>query len=112
MSPPWLPRRLPGHAGLLSRGGVSGSPMARRRAAVSASGGDPVLPRHLLKPRGLSAGQYRDFLTEKREWLLAHGINPGDWTQVREVLRRSREAHGLESPAERARRKLVLTDDH
>jgi hypothetical protein len=65
--------------------------------------GDLILPFHLVDKRHMSATEYRQQWREKRKWLLDHGIDPGDWSQVCPVLKASWKAHGIPGAAERAR---------
>lgn len=68
--------------------------------------GPPVLPRHLADHRGLSAAEFVVFNREKREWLIRHGINPGDWSAVYPVLKASWQAHNIPRPS-----RLIVKDE-
>lgn len=81
-----------------------------RRSSITAHGADQaILPRHLVELEGLTAAEHRERNLERREWFQSRGINPGDWSQVYPVLRASWAAHGIESAADRARRRFAET---
>ncbi len=86
--------------------------MARRRpieAPVVTDAG-VVLPRHLADPKGLDGTDYRAFSRERREWFRAHGIEPGDWHDVKTVLHATWNAYGINRGAPRRRLKVRDTE--
>jgi hypothetical protein len=85
--------------------------MARRRPAQPPASVDgvPVMPKHLAT-RLVADGDYRTQWRDRNEWLRAHGVDPGDWTRVYQVLKASWTAHGVESAMDRAERRLVIDE--
>lgn len=81
--------------------------MRKKPRPVDARGGpvSPVLPAHLADSRGLRAAELRRLAAERRDWFTAHGINPGDWSQVYPILRASWQAHNVPRP-----RRLVIKE--
>lgn len=80
--------------------------MARRRDQTVAHDGTDtlILPRHLADQAGLSAGEYRAFMDERRAWFKARGVDLRDWRgQVYPILLASWEAHGIEHKTQRRR---------
>jgi hypothetical protein len=69
-----------------------------------------VMPRHLVQRDRVSSEEYRALSAERGAWLRAHGINGGDWSQLYPVLKATWAAYGMDSAAERARKRLRLTD--
>ncbi len=83
--------------------------MARRRTPVTTEDGD-VMPRHLVDPKQISAGECREVIRERNAWLRARGINPGDWNQFRAAMREARTAYDIPDALERTRRRLQVAD--
>lgn len=73
---------------------------AKPRTPATAVDGVPVLPLALLEPRS-AAGAH-----ERRQWLRAHGIDPGDWSAFYAVLKASAAAHGKPLAMDRARDRI------
>lgn len=68
------------------------------------------MPRHLVQTDRISGREYRAISAERSAWLRAHGIDPGDWSQLYPVLKTTWAAYGIDSASERARKRLLLTD--
>lgn len=85
--------------------------MARRRTVTPPRADDdsPILPERLVV-KTTTGAEYRAQWQEKRAWLRAHGIDPGDWSQVYPVLKATWAAYGMDSASDRARKRLLLTD--
>ena len=82
--------------------------MARRRPVEPAAGGELLLPWHLADSQDLGPGEDLGFCRERRAWFKAHGIDPGNWSEVKAIVNASRAAHGFPDTTALSRDRLRI----
>jgi hypothetical protein len=90
--------------------------VARRRPATApalAEGAELLLPRELTYFDPDGGNTFREHHRVKADWFRAHGIDPGDWSQVHPILVASRRAHARTKSEVSAldRHRLILSGE-